>query len=270
MKTNTHIHRFAMPFLTGLLLIAGVASTSADVIRLKSGKTVEGTILFQNDEVVVIRDASGTKYQYPVSEIIPEEVQTEVPAETRNDSTTVPEEQEHKAIRTGRKVSMGISVFGGGMAMPGSLAANDGNSGVTMGGHAGADVMVGTSNLFQRRIFLGGATGFHAYMIGGKVFSYIPIMLRAEVPLMTTRHAPMLGLGIGYGIGLQKTKGGLCADMEFGWRYAYSRKGAFFMGIFADFQGTEMQLTETVGDTEYTSMVYRNLCGFGAKLAVFF
>ena len=51
------------------LLLAGTTFVSAEVVRLKSGKTIEGTILFQNDEVIVIRDASGARFQYPKSEI---------------------------------------------------------------------------------------------------------------------------------------------------------------------------------------------------------
>lgn len=262
-----------------LCLLWAVSTTvaMADVITLKSGKTVEGTILFQNDEVVVIRDASGTKYQYPTSEI----VRDEPPTETLNESTDTaaddtPEakkslltnlKEKTQEIHTGKKVSMGISLFGGGMFMPGSVTEHPA---VYTGGHAGADVMVGTSNLFQRRIFLGGATGYHAFIQSGNVISFIPIMLRAEVPLMLTKHAPMLGMGVGYGIGLQKVKGGVCADLEFGWRYSYSRKGGLFLGVFADFQGAEIPLTETVAGNDYTATAYRNLCGYGAKLALFF
>ena len=163
---------------------------------------------------------------------------------------------------------MGISVFGGGMAMPTQMMGN--NTSPEMGGHAGTEVMIGTSNMFGRRIFLGGSVGFQAFMPNAQMLSFIPVKLRAEVPLMLKRHAPMLGMGVGYGIGLQNVKGGFCADVEFGWRYSYSRKGAFFMGVFTDFQGAEVKLTETVSGKEYTSTAYRNMCGFGAKMALYF
>ena len=42
------------------------------------------------------------------------------------------------------------------------------------------------------------------------------------------------------------------------------------IGRFADFEGAEITLTETVSDKDYTSQAYRNLCGFGAKMALYF
>lgn len=296
-------------WLVCLLMVAGTSFVSADVIRLKSGKTIEGTILFENEEVIVIRDTAGTRYQYPVREVeasplpSPEgkgegnkeqgaksketdskDVRTPSPQAVlspyhrgRVENTLGEQLKQQETVNTGKKVAMGISVFGGGMAMPGQITAGDAlaeedskATGPKLGGHAGAEVMVGTSNLFQRRIFLGGSAGYQAYMLGGQVLSFIPIKLRAEVPLMLTQHAPVLGMGVGYGIGLQNVKGGLCADIVFGWRYSYSRKGAFFMGVFADFEGAEVTLNETVSGKEYTSKSYRNLCGFGAKMTLYF
>lgn len=257
---------------TCLLLLVGTTAAMADVIKLKTGQTVEGTILFQNEEVVVIRDASGAKFQYPMSEIVQDEPlqedqvqpeQTETPNAQKEEKPAAPQ-----TVNTGRKVSLGISVFGGGACVPGPVVGTEQKG--AWGGNAGADVMVGTSNLFQRRIFLGGATGYHAYMLNGDIYSFIPIMLRAEIPLMLTKHAPMLGMGVGYGIGLKDVKGGVCADVEFGWRYNYSRKGAFFFGIYGNFQGAELPVTEIVSDKAYTAPAYRNLCGFGAKIALFF
>ena len=250
-----------------LLWIVGAGSAWADVIRLKSGKTVEGTILFENEEVVVIRDATGARYQYPKSEIVPDDRTA-----AGSDTTSValePDEEPGvaKEVATGRKVTMGITVFGGAMAVPGQMPEP---TAPQWGGHVGSEVMVGTSDLFRRRIFLGGSVGYQAYIFPDKPLSFIPIKLRAEVPLMLAQHAPMLTMGVGYGIGLQSVKGGFCADVAFGWRYAYSRNGAFFLGVFADFQGAEIRLTETVSDKQYTSWAYRNLCGMGAKMAVYF
>ena len=259
-------------WLVGLLAVASSGSVWAEVIRLKSGKTIEGTILFENDEVVVIRDASGARYQYPKSELIDDstidDLQSSDKSKIQEDNETK-EKLQQETVNTGRKVAMGISVFGGGMAMPGGVTSEPVST-TLLGGHAGAEVLVGTSNLFQRRIFLGGSIGYQAYMPGGQLWSFLPIKLRAEVPLTLKKHAPLLGMGMGYGIGLQNVKGGFCADVEFGWRCSYSRKGAIFMGVFADFEGAEITLTETVSDKDYTSQAYRNLCGFGAKMALYF
>lgn len=252
-----------------LLWMVGTGLVWADVIRLKSGKTIEGTILFEDAEVVVIRDATGARYQYPKSELVVGDEAISTAEKSASPRALDPDEEPGvaKEVASSRKVSMGISAYGGAMVMPGQMPDP---TTPQWGGHAGSEVMVGTSDLFRRRIFLGGSVGYQAYIIDGKPTSFIPIKLRAEVPLMLAKHAPMLAMGVGYGIGLQGTKGGLCADVTFGWRYAFSRNGAFFLGAFADFQGAEVKLTETVSDKQYISRAYRNLCGMGAKMAVFF
>lgn len=252
-----------------LLWVAGAAFGWADVIRLKSGKTIDGTILFEDSEVVVIRDATGARYQYPKSQIVSGDEAVSGQDKTASVQTSYPDEDPEvsREVASSRKVAMGVSAFGGAMVMPGQL--QDPTTPL-WGGHAGSEVMVGTANLFRRRIFFGGSVGYQAYIIGGQPQSFIPIKLRAEVPLMLASHAPMLALGVGYGVGLQSIKGGLCADVAFGWRYAYSRNGSFFLGVFADFQGAEVKLTETISDKQYVSWAYRNLCGLGAKMAVYF
>ena len=258
--------------LSCLLFLVGTTAAWADVIRLKSGKTIEGTIIFEDTEVVVIRDTTGTRYQYPKTELSSDEepLNSLNPLNSSNllNSSSPDEDPQVSAeVRASRKVAMGASVFGGAMLMPGQMPEP---TTPTWGGHVGSEVMVGTSDLFRHRIFLGGAVGYQVYIRDGKPISFIPIKLRAEVPLMLAQHAPMLTMGVGYGVGLQGVKGGLCADVAFGWRYAYSRNGSFFLGAFADFQGAEVRITETISDKQYTSWAYRNLCGWGAKMAVYF
>ena len=42
----------------------------AEVVTLRTGQSIKGEILLQNDEVVIIRAKNGTRYQYPKSEIL--------------------------------------------------------------------------------------------------------------------------------------------------------------------------------------------------------
>ena len=62
MKKHVHI------LVLSLCLLCG-ATAQAEVIRLKSGKEVTGTILLRNEEVVVFRDASGKRFQYPMRDV---------------------------------------------------------------------------------------------------------------------------------------------------------------------------------------------------------
>jgi len=248
----------------GLLLSM---TAEADVIRLKSGKKIEGTILLQNEEVVIIREEStGKRYQYPISDIDVTEAEDnserpEQPVSEQADAAEV-NAVEYKAP----KVSIMLSVSGGGAAMSKSLI----NENSLMGANAGGDFAVGTYNMLKRKIFFGAGIGYHAYILDGKTYSFLPVQLRMEVPLMQSKHAPLLGLGAGYGIGLQGVTGGFYGDLQFGWKVQYGKKGGFFLGVYTDLQRAQLTLTEVVSDKPYTSKAYRSLYGFGAKTSIYF
>jgi len=245
--------------LVGCLLAA--FSADAEIIRLKSGKTLQGTVVFRNDEVVVFKDATGARFQYPMSDV------ESIASDDELEEEVMVEEVE---VVTGnrRKVALSLQLMGGGLALP-KITSGDRPSNV-WGGNVGADLMIGACNLLDRRIFLGGGIGYHGAFVDGQTLSFLPVQLRAEVPLMQTAHAPLLGLGVGYGIGIKNVVGGLYAAADFGWKYSFSSKGAFYLGLYANFQNARLTVTDTVAGNDYTSSANRNLCGFGAKAALYF
>lgn len=259
--------------LLGLLLSVPV---SAEIIRLKSGKQLEGTIVFQNEEVVVIRDASGKRFQYPMSDVAgigeaPSNQEKSDAAGQRTDKKGVSPSDEAVQVAeapNAPKVSICLGVNGGASLLP--LPPVDGQSANQLGAGLGADFSVGTYSLLKRKIFLGGGLGFHGYLMNGKNHFFLPVTLRVEVPLMQTKHAPVLGMGAGYGIGLQGMKGGFYGALQFGWKVSYGRKGGFFLGLFGDFQQARLTETETISGVDYTSEAQRSLCSFGAKTALYF
>ena len=53
-----------------LLLLILSCPIFAEVVTLRSGQTVRGEIVLQNDEVVIIRTNNGMRHQYPTSEVV--------------------------------------------------------------------------------------------------------------------------------------------------------------------------------------------------------
>ena len=56
-----------------LMLISCVAcalTSQAEIITLRTGQTVQGEILVSNDDVVIIRNAQGQRFQYPRADIL--------------------------------------------------------------------------------------------------------------------------------------------------------------------------------------------------------
>ena len=56
-----------LPLIVLLALLALCAH--AETLLLHTGARVKGTIVFQNEEVVIIRNADGARFQYPRAEI---------------------------------------------------------------------------------------------------------------------------------------------------------------------------------------------------------
>lgn len=271
------LRRHILTCLAAIALLVCSLSAQAEVITLKSGRQLEGTIVFQNEQVVVFKDAKGKRYQYPMSEVEKIEAdgaeksgekagsksgeKSELELESESESGNV-------VAYNAPKVSLSLSVQGGGSVLP--LISNQAGYQSPMGGTVGGDFSVGTYSLLQRKIFLGGGIGYHAYFVGGSTYGFLPITLRAEVPLLQGKHAPLLGLSAGYGIGFKGVQGGFYGALQAGWKVHYGKKGGFFLGLYADFQQARMNVTETMSGVDYTSSANRNLCGFGVKSAIYF
>ena len=64
-----------------ILLTICITPTQAEVVVLRSGQQIKGEMLLNNDEVVILRQKNGLRYQYPKTEVVaikddPEEVTT--------------------------------------------------------------------------------------------------------------------------------------------------------------------------------------------------
>lgn len=242
-------------------------AAQAEIIRLKSGKTVQGTIIFRNEEVVVFKDQTGARFQYLLTDI------ESIASDDELDEEVILEEVEVPVHKAGFSLSFQLHA---GMA---SLACRKDEPQSTIGGKNsgavfGGDLYMGARGLSALpNTFIGGGVGYHACTMGGHTLSFLPIQFRAEALLRKNpdKHAPMAGLSLGYGVALSKNmRGGLYAGIDLGWHYQFSPKNAFFLGAFANFQNAQTTIEETINNVTYSSKTSRNLCGFGAKAAIYF
>lgn len=236
------------------LLLFGVASCAyAETIVLTTGARINGTIVFQNEEVVIIRDADGARFQYPradVKEIVADEVKEEKV-----------EEQEEASIATKKKASI-LLEFGGGLA----AIPND-----TIGGAFSVDLLVGSHHLANRHLFVGAGIGYHGMFIGASKYNFLPIQVAVRMPLIEEKHAPVFGVAVGYGVALSKKYlGGLYAGLDFGYRCQLNPKTAIAVVLFAQFQQAKIKATETVEGVPFTNKTGRSLITSGLKVALYF
>lgn len=239
-----------------LFVLCAFAFAQAETIYLRTGERVEGTILFQNEEVVIIRTLEGQRFQYPRADV--ELVATdEEPRESMEPVDVVPQEQE---IKVTKKASILLELAGG-------AAIND----KEMGGAFSVDLLVGSHHIGERHVFIGGGVGYHGLFIGSGKYNFLPIQAAFRMPLIEHKHAPVFGLSIGYGIALSKTyTGGLYTSMDLGYRYQINPKTAVAVLIYTHFQQASVEVAETVEEQTYMNKKGCNLITPGLKLALYF
>ena len=243
-----------------VVMVLAWVSIQADVVTLKNGAQVRGTIVLQNDEVVILRNASGVRMQYPRAEVV-SITQNEEQEQQQAEVQTVGEGHKKKASIL-LEVGMGFSIL-----------PNDHMGGI----HYNADLLVGTHNLADRKIFVGGGLGYHGEVID-RTYHFLPIQAALRAPLMLTKHAPTVGVSLGYGVALDKNyTGGMYADLMLGYRYEINSKSSLALSADVQFQQATIQVVEEMGgdpnvnpDAGFINKAGRSIVRTGLKLSLFF
>ncbi len=227
----------------------------ADTVVLRTGARLKGTILMQNEEVLILRDTEGARFQFPRADV------AEITADDAPVAAGTSQNEEEPEIRTAKKVSALLEISGGAALRPNETA----------GGGVGADLIIGTHHIGNRHIFIGGGLGYHGVFLGAEKYHFLPIQAALRLPLVEAKHAPVFGVALGYGVALGKSyAGGLYAGLDFGYRYRLNSKTAVAVVAFARFQQAKVEVTEVIDNMEFVNKTGRNLITPGIKLALYF
>jgi hypothetical protein len=272
-KPTNNMKKLILTIVLGLITFA---LASAETIYLRTGGKVEGTILFQNEEVVIIRNAEGQRFQYPRADVEligtkeeeeVKEVKSEGIKELKSEgikelkSESVDEPMPEPEIQVSKKASILLELAGG----PAINAKEK-------GGGFSIDLLVGSHRIGDRHIFIGGGVGYHGVFVGGK-YNFLPIQAAFRIPFMEAKHSPVFGLSIGYGIALSKTyKGGIYASLDMGYRYQINPRTALAVLVYSHFQRASIEVGEQIEGDATTFMRQKgcNLINPGLKLAFYF
>lgn len=239
-----------------ILVCVCVICVHAETIILRTGTRVEGTIVFENEEVVIVRNSEGARFQYPRAEIV-EIVKSE---ELREKSEALREESAEE-IQTGKRVSALLELSGGAGVQPKEAT----------GGGCGVDLLVGTHHIGSRHLFIGGGLGYHGMFLGKESYHFLPIQVALRLPFTEEKHAPVFGVSLGYGVALSKEyKGGLYVGLDFGYRCQVNLKAAIAIVAFAHFQQAQVMVQQQIEDEEYSHRTGRNMVSPGIKIALYF
>ena len=249
-----------------LLLCVAFSYAHAETIVLRTGAHVKGSIVFQNEEVVIIRDAEGARFQYPRADV-DQILADDVAGETAPQEIAVQEEE----IKTTKKASIVLELGGGPTYMPNA----------NIGGAFSVDLIVGSHHIGDRHILIGGGIGYHGIFMVNTVaqsaekvlnkFNFIPIQVALRMPFMEAKHAPVFGASIGYGIAMSKNYlGGIYAGVDFGYRYQVNPRTAITVSVCMQFQQAKVELSETVEGHEFINKTGCNFLTPGCKFALYF
>lgn len=230
----------------------------AETILLRTGARVKGTIVFENEEVVIIRESvSGSRYQYP---------RADVEAVLRDDeSGDEPVEAESAAAEQEMQVSKKASIL---LELAGGMAYLPSHS---PGGGVSADLLVGSHHIGERHIFVGGGIGYHGAFLTGERYNFLPIQAALRMPLTEQKHAPYFGISAGYGIALSNDYlGGIYAGLDFGYRCQLNPKTAIGLCAYAQFQQATLRVAEVVEGTTFSNSTGRNIVCAGLKVGLYF
>lgn len=224
----------------------------AETIVLRTGARVRGEILLQNEEVVIIRDASGARFQYPRAEVVEiiaaeeaeQEVQIEKPIE----------------VSTQKKATVLVEAAAGVAVLPKD----------TIGAVMSIDMLVGSHKIGDKHLFLGAGVGYHGFYLADEKYNFMPIEVALRMPLIEQKHAPMFGMALGYGIALSKDYvGGIYAGVDLGYRYTINTKTALVAALYAQFQQARLLTNETIEGNMFSHITGRNLVAAGLKIAIY-
>ena len=249
LKTKKYILSICLLLLSSLLM--------AEVVVLRSGQSVRGDIVLQNEDVVIIRSSNGMRHQYPMNEVltIQEEAQKNIVKEA---SSTTPNKK--------KTVSLSAQAMGGALYVPY----------LGWGGYAGADLLVG-ANLMNKKVFVGGGIGYRAKIVNKEAYSFIPLQVCISSVLGDNQSAPALGVNVGYGFAATAgTQGGICVGADLGWSFEINHETRLVLGLNAEWQQAQTKVHQEITFPESNEIKsYENYIGvsfitFGAKLAIHF
>lgn len=237
-----------------VLCLLSLPYAHAETILLHTGARVKGTILFQNEEVVIVRDEDGQRFQYLRTDV------AEILADDAEEAEPVDIEAEPE-ITTSKKASILLELS----CAPSIMIP------FSPFGNAGIDLLAGTHHIKDRHVFIGAGVGYHGYFQDGYSYNFLPIEVKLSVPFMEAKHAPIFGIALGYGVALSKDYiGGIYTGIDFGYRYQINPKSALAVMAFASFQQARLNTTVTIEGNTYTHKAGRNFVSPGIKFALFF
>ncbi len=215
-------------------------------VTLNTGTVLDGTIKFENDDVLLLVTDRGERFQLQKSEIksIGEPVQ-EV-SEVREQSSSTP-------------FGVMLTIGGGG-----AWTSHDSRANVNV------DLIMGHRLLLSGAMFLGAGIGYSGGLKKNDNWNTLPVYLHMRYNFLPTKkNAPVMSISAGYAISLTKdVKGGALGDVSLMYRHVVGTRSAIAVGVYFRAHGYRAQQTTTIDGENYTGKQNGALCALGGRIAI--
>ncbi|MFZ4582542.1 MAG: hypothetical protein ACOYM7_07820 [Paludibacter sp.] len=224
-------------------------------VTLKTGTVYVGEIVLKNDEVVMLKDNTGARYQFQPSEIV--QIEPYVVANTENSSpqtTTIPDAHINDNF-------CGRFEFA---STTGSLQRGAEDQPLTQ-----FLLSFGNKKVLGKDIFVGLGSGF--LIMNNTNVNLIPIYLKVQTITNKNRTSPFWGVESGYTFSINNYyKGGAFAAVSAGTNYKVNYKTSIYAGIFGAVYSINGTFTESITQGIYAYNGNATLKTYGLKLGLQF
>lgn len=245
-----------------LLLISWVAVFSQDIsqdkVTLKTGEVYIGEIVLKNNDIVMLKDAEGTRFQFPTSEIrsIEKVTSTEI-TKTHRNGIPVNEPSSGNVC--------GLLELSGGFGAAANKFGSSPNGQISLS--------FGSRTINSRALFIGGGIGYLTVFESrnSEIISFVPLYFRLKNNFSNKQNAPYLLFDAGYSFALTSGyEGGLYSKIGFGFQYNASAKTSVYWGAFTSIQNFAGNLTETRNSIPYNYYGNSNIVNVGLSVGLQF
>lgn len=275
-----------------IVLCAGNLLAQEQRIFLYTGNSLTGTVIAQNEQVIMLKTSDGQTLQYPAKEI-----KAVVDNTIRNVKTSTGEKFKAYIVKENSEIAVFITPDGQMLQYPIAAlksndnhapSSNDNNSqnnplGLQLAIKAGSSVnspsfnmegnlVIGYRNILQQRFFVGLGTGF-IIKNNEQQNTLLPLFMRIEYhPLHQSKWSPFIGFDGGYMFQITpKQQGGAMSELSVGARMNFGKKpNALQLSVYCKAYQGNTTITEYIDNQPFTRNASATTVDLGARIAILF
>lgn len=275
-----------------IALCAGNLLAQEQRIFLHTGNSITGTVIAQNEQVIMLKTSDGQTLQYPAKEI-----KAVVDNTIRNVKTSTGEKFKAYIVKENSEIAVFITPEGQMLQYPiAALKSSENHApaddntkapnnplGLQLAIKAGSSIndpsfnmegnlVIGYRNILQQRFFLGLGTGF-IIKNNEQQNTLLPLFMRIEYhPLHQSKWSPFIGLDGGYMFQITpKRQGGAMTELSVGARMNFGKKpNALQLSVYCKAYQGNTTITEYIDNQPFTRDASATTVDLGARIAILF